>query len=119
MTTHQQRRPNPELCIKALLNWSFNRTTRTAGGPPPKFAEAVTWVRSHSLTVGSLNNPQTLRAAYDATLVAPDGKPYAVHTHRNKMKALSGAIRYAIELGLLESVRDPCGAGWCMRTRAC
>src|SRR5262249_25318481 len=62
-------------------------------------------VRSHSLRVSALNDPHTTRAAYNATLVGPDGKPYAFDTHRNKMKALAGAIAYAIELNLLE--RNP------------
>jgi integrase len=105
MTSQSARRPDHELCVKALLNWSFNRTARLAGDPPPKYAEAVAWVRTHSLNVRSLDNPSTLRVAYDATLIAPDGKPYAAFTHRNKMKALSGAIRYALELNLLE--RNP------------
>jgi len=105
MTSQQRRRPDPEVCIKALLNWSFNRTARTAGDPPVKFAEAIAWVRTHSLKVGALNNPQTLRSAFNATLIAPDGKIYAAITHRNRLKVLSGAIRYAIELGLLE--RNP------------
>ena len=105
MTSQQNRQPDQKLCIKALLNWSFNRTARTAGPPPPKYAEAVAWVRSHSLKVSALNDPHTTRAAYNATLVSPDGKPYAFDTHRNKMKALAGAIAYAIELNLLE--RNP------------
>ena len=105
MTSQRRRRPDPELCIKALLNWSFNRTARAAGDPPAKYAEAIAWVRTHSLMVGALNHPQTLRSAFNATLMAPDGKTYAAITHRNRLKVLSGAIRYAIELGLLE--RNP------------
>lgn len=105
LTAQQHRRPDLELCIKALLNWSFNRTARTAGDPPPQYAEAVAWVRKNSLKVSMLKNPRTVRTAYNATLVAPNGKPYGVHTHRNKMKGLTGAIRYAIELGLLD--RNP------------
>ena len=102
MTAQKRRRPDKELCIKALLNWSFNRTARAAGDPPPHYAEAVAWVRSHSLAVSALNDPRTVRAAYDATLIAPSGKPYGVDAHRNKIKALTGGIRYAIELGLLD-----------------
>ncbi|WP_194906193.1 tyrosine-type recombinase/integrase [Catenulispora rubra] len=105
LTSRERGGPDRELCFKALLNWSFNRTARAAGAPPSEYASAVAWTRTHSLQVSMLNNPQTLRAAYDATLIAADGKPYAVATHRNKIKALSGAIRYAIELGLLE--RNP------------
>ena len=105
MTAQKRRRPDQELCIKALLNWSFNRTARAAGNPPPQYAEAVAWVRTHSLKVSALNDPRTVRTAYDATLIAPSGKPYGVDTHRNKIKALTGAIRYAIELGLLD--RNP------------
>lgn len=103
--TDDEHTPDRELCFKALLNWSFNRTARAAGGPPAKYAAAVAWLRAHSLKVNALNNPLTLRSVYDATLIGPDGQPYAVATHRNKMKALSGAIRYAIELDLLE--RNP------------
>ena len=97
--------PDRELCFKALLNWSFNRTARATGCPPAKYAAVVAWLRAHSLKVSALNNPPTLRSVYDATLIGPNGQPYAVATHRNKMKALSGAIRYAIELDLLD--RNP------------
>jgi hypothetical protein len=51
MTAQGPRRPDQELCIKALLNWSFNRTARAAGNPPPQYADAVAWVHTHSLKV--------------------------------------------------------------------
>jgi integrase len=105
LTSQHRGRPGQEHCFKALAHWSFNQTARKAGKPPPHLAAAADWIRSHSLKVSDLNNPPTLRIAYDATIAPPDGKPYAQDTHRNKMKALAGAIKYAVELGLLE--RNP------------
>lgn len=105
LTSRQRGRPGQEQCFNALAHWSFNQTARKAGEPSPHLAAAADWIRSHSLKVSDLNNPPTLRIACDATIAPPGGKPYAHDTHRNKMKALAGAIKYAVELGLLE--RNP------------
>jgi hypothetical protein len=44
MTSHQHRRPDQELCIKALLHWSFNRAAREAGDPPVVVRNSATRV---------------------------------------------------------------------------
>jgi integrase len=43
--------------------------------------------------------------AYNATTTSPSGKPYAANTYKNKLKGLNGAIKYAVELNLLD--RNP------------
>ena len=45
------------------------------------------------------------REAYNSTLTAPDGTTLKHSTATNKRRALTGAVNYAIELGLLDS--DP------------
>ncbi|MEY9935248.1 integrase [Catenulispora sp. GP43] len=97
--------PDYDEVFTALVNWSFNLLAREAGDPPAEYATSIDWVRTHSMPVTALRNPRTARIAYEATTISPSGKPYAPNTYQNKMKGLSGAIKYAIELDLLD--RNP------------
>ena len=97
--------PDYDDAFTALVNWSFNQHARKAEAPSEKYRAAIAWVQSHSVPVTALRNPRTVRVAYEATTISPSGKPYAPNTYQNKMKGLAGAIKYAIELDLLD--RNP------------
>ncbi|MBS2545540.1 tyrosine-type recombinase/integrase [Catenulispora sp. NL8] len=105
LVTDQRGMPDYDDAFTALVNWSFNRHARMAGDPSAEFAAAIDWVRGHSVPITALREPRTARAAYDATTTSPSGQPYAANTYKNKVKGLNGAIKYAIELDLLE--RNP------------
>jgi integrase len=75
----------------------------SAGAPPEKYAAAIEWIKRHSLPLTAVAIPRTTRVAYYATMYDHNGQPFAPYTFRNKMKALSGVIKFAIELGLLET----------------
>lgn len=105
LVSDRERMPDYDRAFTALVSWSFNLFARRAGEPPVEFASTIEWVRSHSLPVISLRDPRTARSAYNATTTSPSGKQYAANTYKNKVKGLNGAIKYAIELNLLE--RNP------------
>src|SRR5258707_11135050 len=76
---------------------------RKAGDQPAEYAEEISWIAKHSLPLSSLADPKIARLAYNSTTTDHTGKAFAANTYRNKMKGLTGAIKYAIELGRLSS----------------
>lgn len=66
VTDSEGRRTAATCTTSDVRVWTI-RTARKAGEPPPHLAAAADWIRSHSLKVSDLNNPPTLRIAYDAT----------------------------------------------------
>ncbi|GAA1990322.1 tyrosine-type recombinase/integrase [Catenulispora subtropica] len=93
--------PDYRVGFRALAGWAFNKTARTAGKPSDECSDAITWIERHSLPLSALADPRVARAAYNSTTTDHTGKQFAADTYRNKMKALSGAIKYGIELGRL------------------
>ncbi|WP_194890940.1 tyrosine-type recombinase/integrase [Catenulispora pinisilvae] len=97
--------PDSKQLFRALVHWAFNLPARTAGDPPEEYAAAIAWIERHSIRLNTLTEPKTARLAYNCTLKAADGTPLKQASAATKRRALSGAIGYAVELGLLES--DP------------
>ena len=93
--------PDHSAGFRALTTWGYNKQARAAGKPREQHAGVIAWIERHSLPVAALTDPKVARAAYNATTTSHDGKSFEANTHRNKMKGLSGAIKYAIELGRL------------------
>lgn len=93
----------PENLYGALVHWAFNKPARLAATPPEEYAAAIRWIERHSLAVSALLDPTTVRLAYTAISIGPDGKPFTAHTFANKRTALTGPVRFAIESGLLTS----------------
>jgi integrase len=86
----------------ALMHWAFNTTARRADPEPPaKYCEAIEWITSASLPIGSLADPATTRRILRAIATKIDGTPAAAATTNRKRAALSSAINYALELGRL------------------
>ncbi|OLE28991.1 MAG: hypothetical protein AUG49_00815 [Catenulispora sp. 13_1_20CM_3_70_7] len=93
--------PDYSVGFRVLAGWAFNKTARVAGKPREEYADAITWIEKHSLPLSALADPRVARVAYNSTTTDHTGKQFAADTYRNKMKALSGAIKYGIELGRL------------------
>ena len=55
------------------------------------------------MPVSQLRDARTLRGALDALAVKLDGKPASPSTVRRKRSALYSALKYAVELELLET----------------
>ena len=97
--------PEPKTLYRALVHWAFNYTAREKGDPPDEYAAAIAWIARHSIRLSTFTDPKVARAAYNSTLTAPDGTALKHTTATNKRRALTGAVNYAVELGLLEN--DP------------
>jgi integrase len=74
--------------------------------PQAELADAVKWLRLHSLPVKALAEPAvTRRVLHRLTLTLTltlDGKPAAGDTWRRRRRGLNTAVEYAVELGELE-----------------
>lgn len=95
--------PDYRIAFRALVGHAFNKPARETGDTPSYYATALEWVAKHSLPIASLADPKIARQAYTATTTSHTGEQFSANTYRNKMKGLSGAIRYAIELGHLNA----------------
>ncbi|MEZ0108591.1 integrase [Catenulispora sp. EB89] len=105
LVDREEGAPEYSVSFRALSSWAFNKTARTAGQPSADHADAIAWIERHSLPLSALADPKIARVAYNSTTTSHEGKPFAPDTYRNKMKGLSGAIKYGIELGRLTA--DP------------
>lgn len=95
--------PDHAVGFRALTGWAFNKAARAADKPCDEYADAIAWIEKHSLPLSALSDPQVARVAYNSTTTDHAGRQFAPDTYRNKMKGLSGAIKYGIELGRLTS----------------
>lgn len=86
----------------ALYTWSFNTTARRET-PSDAVDRVARWVSANTLSVADLADPAVLRRALDSLAVTLDGKTAAPTTIARKRAVFAGAVRYAVELGLLDS----------------
>lgn len=88
----------------ALKGWSFNKGRRDgAGGPPADLAVAVAWLESNTLDLSALMEPEVTRKTLDALALRIDGKAAAASTVHRKKAIMSGALRYGVETGHLDT----------------
>ena len=98
----QRGAPDPALLRRSLFAWAFNPGTRNLT-PPDETAGALAWIAAASLPVAALEDAATIRVALDACARTLAGKPAAATTQRRKRAVFHNAVRYAVELRLLES----------------
>jgi integrase len=96
-------RPGTAELREALYGWAFIRTAREGGPPPARLADAVEWLRRASLPLAALEDATVAHAALDALAVKADGKPASANTIARKRAVFYAALKYAIELGRLQS----------------
>ena len=94
--------PDPAGLHRALLTYAFNPSTRGTE-PPADIASALRWIEAASLNLADLGNTETIRVALNACALTKSKKAAAATTSRRKRAVLYNALRYAVELGLLES----------------
>jgi integrase len=87
---------------KILFSWSFNAPAR-AKPVPDDLRRAAEWIGHHSLQLEALTEPKTLHGVLDAVSTKADGKAAAPSTVRKKRAALYSVLKYAVELGHLDS----------------
>jgi integrase len=94
--------PEPDI-RRTLYSWSFNKARRDAGPPPTELAPVVRWLSANTVKLTDLNNTALIRKSLDALALRLDGKAAAATTVARKRGIFYGALRYAVELRLLES----------------
>jgi integrase len=88
----------------ALYGWVFNKAHRDAGPPPDELAPAVRWLAANTVKLTALGTDAALvRKALDALALRLDGKTAAPNTVARKRAVFYGALRYAVELRLLDT----------------
>ncbi|MFY1688042.1 tyrosine-type recombinase/integrase [Plantactinospora sp. WMMB782] len=95
--------PDEKAIRAALYGWSFNKTRRDAGDPPAELATAVRWLESNTVDLTALTDAALIRKALDTiALRMKDGGAASASTIARKRAIFSGALKYAVELRLLE-----------------
>lgn len=96
-------RPSDKDIRRALYSWAFNKKRRDVGSPPADLAPIVQWLASNTVKHVELAEAARIRKALDLLAIRLDGKPAAPTTIARKRAVLYGALRYAVELRLLEN----------------
>jgi integrase len=95
-------RPGDDQLRHALYTWSFNTTAR-GNTPSDAVSQAARWASMNTLPVADLADPVVVRRALDRLTVTLQGKTAAPTTIARKRAVFAGTVRYAVELGLLDS----------------
>ncbi|MGL5823316.1 MAG: tyrosine-type recombinase/integrase [Nocardioides sp.] len=103
LTSDSQFHDPPRLRA-ALFHWAFNwAARRTSSEPPPEYAEAIGWVREHSMPLADLADLGVIRGVLNACATRLDGRPASASTAARKRAALSAGLVAAVEHGHLDS----------------
>lgn len=94
--------PDPAILRRALRTWAFNTPARD-NAPPADTRRAIGWVAANTLDINDLADPAVTRRALDALALTLAGKKAAANTVYRKRAVFYGSLRYAVELGLLDS----------------
>ena len=99
-------RPGDADLRAALYGWAFNKNRRDAGPPAGRLAGVVTWVKANTVKLPALaDDAAIVRRALDTLATLTDGRRAAANTVARKRAVFYGALRYAVELRLLD--RNP------------
>jgi integrase len=94
--------PSADELRHALYTWSFNAAARSRL-PEPRVRDASRWIAGNTVPVSDLADSVLMRRALDTLALTLSGTAAAPTTVARKRAVFSGALRYAVELGLLES----------------
>jgi Site-specific recombinase XerD len=83
---------------RALYSWAFNKNAWGAA-PPEEWRDALDWMQRHSLPVGELEEPDTLRRGLDSLCRKVDGTAAAAKTVKRKRAAVNEVFGFATERG--------------------
>lgn len=88
----------PRELRRALYSWAFNKNSWEAA-PSEEWQNALDWLQRHSLPVGELEEPDTLRRGLDALCRKVDGTAAAAKTVKRKRAAVNEVFGFATERG--------------------
>ncbi len=94
--------PGDEDIRAALYGWAFNKARREAGEPPEPLASAIRWLEGNTVDMSALMDAALVRKTLDALALLRDGKAASPATVRRKRAVFSSALKYAVELRLLD-----------------
>jgi integrase len=95
--------PTDQDMRRALYGWSFNKGQRDAGPPAAELADAVNWLAANTVRLTDLTDAAVTRKALDQLSTLLDGRTAAANTIARKRAVFYSALRYAVELKLLEA----------------
>jgi integrase len=95
--------PSDEDIRRALYTWVFNKSRRDGGAPPNDLAPVVKWLSTNTIKLHGLKDAAIVRKALDLLATRLDGKAAAATTVARKRAVFYGALRYAVELRLLDA----------------
>ncbi|MGA5312280.1 tyrosine-type recombinase/integrase [Micromonospora taraxaci] len=95
--------PSDKALRAALYGWVFNKSRRNAGDPPAHLAAAVRWLKANTVDLTALTDAALVRKALDTLALRMDGAPASPSTIARKRAVFSGALKYAVELRLLDT----------------
>ncbi|GAA0717910.1 tyrosine-type recombinase/integrase [Dactylosporangium roseum] len=94
--------PDEKTMRAALYGYVFNASVRAAGPPPAALTSAVTWLQANTVNLSVLTDAALVRKVLDTLALRMDGKPASAATVTRKRAVFSNALRYAVELRLLD-----------------
>lgn len=86
----------------ALLNWGFKTRQRSTPEEPAQVTELLSWVSRNCRDVTDVSRPEVMRRITRVTSTKLDGTPASGRTSQLRRVVLSGALDYAVELGLID-----------------
>ncbi|MPZ67893.1 MAG: integrase [Pseudonocardiaceae bacterium] len=94
--------PDPDELRRVLRTWSFNSKARhrVSSSEAPRAAQ---WAAQNTMKVSELADTAVIRRALDTLALTLDGKAAGATTIARKRAVFYGALRYAVERGLLEA----------------
>jgi integrase len=95
--------PSDKAIRAALYGWAFNKARREAGPPPEDLAAAVRWLEANTVDLSALADAAVVRKALDTLALRMDGRAASASTVARKRAVFSGALKYAVELRLLDT----------------
>lgn len=75
----------------------------STGEPPAHLAAAVRWLKANTVDLMALTDAALVRKALDTLALRMDGAPASPSTIARKRAVFSGALKYAVELRLLDA----------------
>jgi integrase len=103
LITSERGMPAETAMREALYGWAFNKARRDAGDMPVAIQRTISWLTDNTVSVGDMDDAALMRKVLDGLALRMDGKAASASTVARKRVALSSALRYAVELRLLDS----------------
>jgi integrase len=101
--TTERGAPSAKVMRDVLYGWAFNKARRDAETMPAEAARVLEWLKANTVAMADVDDAALIRKALDALALRIDGIAAAATTVARKRAVFSGALKYAVELRLLES----------------